>query len=141
MIAPHAREDAMNKFLWIAALMGLIAATPAMAGDAPPGMRRTELQRVPVPGTDFVAIVMRTELDVGVVSGMHTHPGDETGVVLSGQLMLSVQGQPDRLLKAGDSYLTQAGVPHNAVNPGPEVYSSIATYIVDSTKPITTPVQ
>jgi quercetin dioxygenase-like cupin family protein len=133
-------EDIMKKFVVGAALLGFIAGA-AMAGDAPAGIRRAELQRVPVPGTDFVAIVMRTELDPGVASGMHTHPGDETGVVLSGQIMLSVQGQADRMLKAGDSYITKAGVPHNAVNPGPGVYSSLATYIVDNTKPITTPVK
>ncbi len=132
----------MKKLVLCVALIGFSGF--AIAADAPTtaqtGIRRTELQRVTVPGTAFVTVTMRTELDPGAQTGMHTHPGDEIGYVLSGQLTLKFKGQPDRMLKAGDSYLTPAGVAHNGVSTGPDVYRSIATYIVDSTKPMTTPV-
>ena len=83
---------------------------------------------------------MRTEIDAGAQTGMHTHPCDKIGYVLSGQLTLRAKGQPDRTFKAGESYLTPAGTPHNGISGGPGVYTSVATYIVDSTRPMTTPV-
>ena len=132
----------MKKLILCAALIGF--SSFAVAADAPTtaptGIRRTELQRVTVPGTNFVTITMRTELDPGAQTGMHTHPGDEIGYVLSGQLTLKVKGQPDLTLKPGDSYRTPAGTPHNGVSSGTETYRSIATYIVDTTQPMTTPV-
>jgi quercetin dioxygenase-like cupin family protein len=40
--------------------------------------------------------------------------GVETGYVLEGEFVLSIDGQPDRTLKAGESYQIPAGAVHDA---------------------------
>jgi quercetin dioxygenase-like cupin family protein len=70
--------------------------------------------------------------------GRHTHPGPESGYVLTGEAVLSVQGQPDRHLKAGDSYQIPAAVVHDARS-GPHGAKVIATYVVEKGKPLASP--
>jgi len=54
------------------------------------------------------------EIVPNVLIGRHTHFGIESGYVLDGEATLMVAGQPDKLLKAGESYQIPAGVPHDA---------------------------
>jgi hypothetical protein len=44
------------------------------------------------------------EIVPNVLIGRHTHPGPEVSYVLEGELTLMVQGQPDKTLKAGDTF-------------------------------------
>ncbi len=52
----------------------------------------------------------------GVTAASHTHPGVELGYVIDGEMDFYVQGQPKRHVKAGDSFMNPAGVPHGAIN-------------------------
>jgi mannose-6-phosphate isomerase-like protein (cupin superfamily) len=51
---------------------------------------------------------------------MLTHKGEEGGVVVAGQIELTVGGQT-RVLRAGDAYYFPSSLPHRFRNPGPEV--------------------
>ncbi len=42
----------------------------------------------------------------------HTHPFEANGIVVSGVMSLSIQGEPARTLKPGDTYHVLAGVAH-----------------------------
>ena len=103
-----------------------MAPAPAAANN----IKRTPLQDIDFPAGYHIVTVVN--------AGRHTHPGVDTGYVLSGSGTLMVEGQPDRQLKAGDSYAVPAGVPHD-VKTGPDGFKLVAAYIVEKGKAVATP--
>jgi quercetin dioxygenase-like cupin family protein len=97
------------------------------------------LQRFDVPGTNTETIIGLAEVVANVNIGKHTHPGPESGYLLEGEMVLIIEGQPDKPLKAGDSYLVPAGAIHDGKS-GPNGAKVIATYVIEKGKPIATPV-
>jgi quercetin dioxygenase-like cupin family protein len=92
-----------------------------------------------VPGKEIV--IGTATLPAGSVIGYHTHPGDEVGYVLKGNLIWKTQGQPDRALKAGDSFFNPRGAVHSLVAaPGSDGGMEVSTWIVDKGVPMSTPV-
>jgi quercetin dioxygenase-like cupin family protein len=92
-----------------------------------------------VPGKEVV--IGTATLPPGSVIGYHTHPGDEAGYVLKGNLILKTQGQPDRALKPGDSFFNPRGAVHSlAVAPGSDGGMAVSAWIVDKGEPMATPV-
>jgi quercetin dioxygenase-like cupin family protein len=80
-------------------------------------------------------------LPPGGVIGFHTHPGDEAGYVLKGSLILKTQGQPDRVLKAGDSFFNARGAVHSVMTPADgDGATAVSTWIIDKGQPLATPV-
>jgi hypothetical protein len=43
------------------------------------------------------------------------HPGDEAGYIVTGSVIWKVRGQPDKILKAGDSFFNPRGSVHSIV--------------------------
>ena len=75
----------------------------------------------------------------GTTIGYHTHPGDESGYVIKGVLILHTRGQPDRILKAGDSFFNVRGAVHSlSTVPGEEGGTAVSTWIVDKGQPLAT---
>ena len=92
-----------------------------------------------VPGKEIV--IGTATLPPGTAIGYHTHPGDEAGYVLKGNLILKTQGQPDRALKAGDSFFNPRGAVHSlSTVPGGEGGTAMSTWIIDKGQPLATPV-
>jgi quercetin dioxygenase-like cupin family protein len=79
------------------------------------------------------------EVPAGGAAGRHTHPGVELGYILEGEADLIVEGQPDRHLKAGDSYQIPLGVVHDAKVSGDKPLKVLSVYVVDKTKPLASP--
>jgi quercetin dioxygenase-like cupin family protein len=120
-------------------LLALTFASLAFAAFAQqPGIKRTPLQKVEFPD-GYNTITAIAEVPLGGASGRHTHPGIETGYVLEGELNLLVDGQPDKTLKAGDSYQIPAGVVHDAKAHGDKSLKVLGIYVVDKTKPLASP--
>jgi len=91
-----------------------------------------------VPGKEIVS--GSAVLPAGAVIGYHTHPGDEAGFVLKGTLIWRVQGQPDRTLKAGDSFFNPRGSVHGvATAPGGDGATAVSAWIIDKGQPLATP--
>src|SRR5258708_22599610 len=91
------------------------------------------------PGKEIV--IGTATLPPGSAIGYHTHPGDEAGYVLKGNLILKTQGQPDRALKAGDSFFNPRGAVHSVVAaPGPDGGMAGAASSVRTSAPLATPV-
>jgi quercetin dioxygenase-like cupin family protein len=91
-----------------------------------------------VPGKE--ALLGTAVLPAGTVIAFHTHPGDEFGYVLKGPLILKTKGQPDRILKTGDSFFNPRGAVHSlATVPGAEGGTAVSTWIVDKGEPLATP--
>ncbi len=120
----------------------LFAAALAAAGLAQaqsPGIQRTILQRGDIEGGQREVILGLAEIAPGVAAGRHSHPGIETGYVLSGSATIEIDGEAPRLLKAGDSYFVPAGKVHDARTVGDTPVRVLATYVVDKGKPLATP--
>jgi quercetin dioxygenase-like cupin family protein len=107
-----------------------------MAQAQQPGNRRTDLQRhdLSVPGREVVQA--RVEIDPGVTSPKHWHPGEEIIYVLEGSLEYQVEGKPPVTLKAGDVLFIPAGTIHAAKNVGSGNGAELATYVVEKGKPL-----
>ena len=105
------------------------------------GIKRIDLQRhdLSVPGREVVQTIV--ELDPGVTSSRHTHPGEEIIYVLEGApLEYQVEGKPPVTLKPGDVLFIPAGTIHAAKNVGNRKGAELATYIVEKGKPLLTEV-
>ena len=127
----------MNGTKWIVgAALAVVAAIPSAQQ---PGFTRAVLQdqNLSVPGRH--AVVARAEFIPGGQAGKHTHPGEELGYVVEGTLELTIEGQPPKKLKAGDVFFVPAGVVHDGKNVGSGKAVVLATYIVETGKPVATP--
>jgi len=105
------------------------------------GTRRIDLQRhdLSAPGREVVQA--RVEIDPGVTSSRHSHPGEEIIYVLEGVLEYQLDGKPPVTLKAGDVLFIPAGTIHAAKNVGSGPGAELATYVVEKGKPLVTVVE
>lgn len=123
----------------IAAILSLAAlASPTMAEQAPSGIKRTPLQAIDFP-EGYKTVTGLAEVAPGHASGMHTYPGIETGYVLDGEVLMIVEGQPDRRLKAGDSFVIPPGAAHDVKSVGSVPAKAVSVFVVDKTKPLASP--
>jgi quercetin dioxygenase-like cupin family protein len=101
-----------------------------------PGIKRTDLQRhdLGVPGREVVQA--RIDIDPGVVSPKHWHPGEEIIYVLEGSLEYQVEGKLPVTLKVGEVLFIPAGTIHAAKNVGSGNGAELATYVVEKGKPL-----
>ncbi|WP_295959730.1 cupin domain-containing protein [Rhodoferax sp.] len=118
-------------------LVGLVSVGTLLAQN--PGLQRTLVGRadVSVPGRE--AVVARVEVAPGGKAGRHTHPGDEISYVLEGEATLLVDGQPPRIVKAGESFVVPAGVVHDAHNDGAVPTKLVGVYVVEKGQPLASP--
>ena len=126
------------------ALIAVVALTVNAAADEPKASAqpvRTLFERHDqsgVPGKEIVIGSAMLPADTAI--GYHTHPGDEAGYVLKGTLILKTRGQPDRMLKAGDSFFNPRGAVHSLVAaPGGDGGTAVSAWIVDKGQPLATP--
>jgi quercetin dioxygenase-like cupin family protein len=101
-------------------------------------LKRTEIQRSSssIPGREIVQV--HTEIPVGVASGWHIHPGEEVGYILAGTVQMEIRDRPTLILQAGEGFLIPPGVPHNALDLGPDTGQMLSTYIVETGNPLAT---
>jgi quercetin dioxygenase-like cupin family protein len=111
-------------------------AQPATSG----GVTRKMLSQIdgPVPG--YTTIVMDVTIEPGVAVARHTHPGIESSYVVEGGGELLIEGQPTRLIKAGEAFQIPAETPHAGGKPGDTKTRLLTNYIVEKDKPLVKPV-
>jgi len=80
----------------------------------PAGIKRTILSKTDMPDGKYVALLAEVEIDAGVAVPRHTHPGIESAYCLDGSAQLSIKGQPDRMVKQGDSFQVPTETVHSA---------------------------
>ena len=114
-----------------------IAAGVLMAQNS--GLTRTLLTKADISVAGREAVVACVEVAPGARAGRHTHPGDEISYVLEGQVELLIDGQPPRVVKAGEALVIPAGVVHDAHNAGDATVRLLAVYVVEKGKPLATP--
>ena len=106
--------------------------------SAPATIKRTELQRAPasVPGRLIVQTTF--EIPLGLESGRHSHPGEEVGYLVHGDVDMLFDDRPTLTIHAGQPFLIPPGVIHNARNVGTETTFMLSTYFIDETQPLVT---
>src|SRR5262245_40661126 len=101
-------------------------------------IKRIPLQKFDVPGTNYETVIGIAEIVPNVNIGRHTHPGPESGYMLEGEMVLLIDGQPEKTVKVGESYQVPSGAIHDARS-GPQGTKVIATYVVEKGKPLASP--
>jgi quercetin dioxygenase-like cupin family protein len=152
ILITHERRGAMSKtHTWrgsrtavvvVAVLVGCVIGMGAdhFAFAQQPGIKRTELLRTDAPGNPaYEAVMAVAEIPAGGSAGRHRHYGIELGYVLQGTIELEHEGQPLRILRAGQAFKNEPGV-HNARNRGKEPVKILAVYVVEKGKPLADPV-
>ena len=127
----------MSRRAVIAALAGGIAigaAATVALGQAQ--VARNVLGKIDVTGAE--ANLGTADFPTGGMIGRHTHPGEELVYVAQGAVVLSVDGQGDRLVTTGESFLIPRGVVHSARSAGGQA-KVVAVWIIDKDKPLATP--
>lgn len=122
-----------KKFAACLLSLGLLAAAGASAQ-----IKRTPVLTADVAAPSHQAVVVRGEIDPGVSAPRHTHPGDEISYVLEGEAELLIDGEPARLVKAGEAFVIPAGKVHGARNTGAVPLRFVGVYVVEKGKPLAT---
>ena len=113
----------------------------AIAEDSKPQAQRTVLEHHDQSEVAGKEITLGTVvLPPGASVGYHVHPGEEVGYIIKGSVTWKVRGQPDKTLKAGDSFFNPRGSVHSIVSADSGDTTVISTWIVDKGKPMSTPV-
>jgi quercetin dioxygenase-like cupin family protein len=121
-------------------MLGFSGAFIAIAAYAQtPGFTRTALQTQDLSAPNKVVVQAKAEFEPGVAAGRHTHPGEEMGYILEGQLELKIDGQPTRIVHAGEVFFVPAGLVHDGINNSSEKTKVLATYVVEKGKPVASP--
>lgn len=129
---------ATTTILFAAVLLACTHPVPAQQGApaaAVAPIKRIPLQRFDVPGTAYETVIGIAEIAPNVSIGRHTHPGPESGYLIEGSFELLIEGQPPRMLRAGDSYQVPARTVHDARS-GAGGAKVIATYVVEKGQPL-----
>jgi quercetin dioxygenase-like cupin family protein len=119
-------------------IVGTAASQPPAMTQQTQAIKRTPLQKFDVPGTNYETVIGIAEIAPNAMIGRHTHPGPESGYMLEGEMVLMIDGQGEKTLRAGDSYQIPAGAVHDGRS-GPKGAKVIATYVVEKGKPLATP--
>jgi len=127
----------------ICGLAGLFSTTASAQGTAPAttsgGVTRKILSKTDGPAAGYETIIMEVTIEPGVAIGRHTHPGIESSYVVEGGFELPVQGQPTRMLKAGDGFQIPPETAHAGGKPSDVRSKIVVNYIVQKGKPLATP--
>jgi quercetin dioxygenase-like cupin family protein len=118
-------------------------ASEASAQAAPPattpGVTRKILSQMDGPTPGYMTVLVEATIEPGVAVGRHTHPGIESAYVLEGSIELPVQGQPTRMIKAGDGVQIPPETPHAGGKPSDVKSRVLITYVVEKGKPLASP--
>jgi quercetin dioxygenase-like cupin family protein len=127
----------------ICTITGFVASEVSAQGSAPtsgtPGVTRKILSQTDGPAPGYVTVLVEAEIEAGTPVGRHTHPGIESAFVMEGGFELPVEGQPTRMLKAGDGVQIPPNTPHAGGKAGTSKTRLIITYVVEKGKPLASP--
>ena len=100
-----------------------------------PGIKRTDLQEHDLSAPGRQVIQNRVEIGPEAPLVRHWHPGEEVIYVLEGSLEYQIDGQPPRMVSAGEALMVPAETVHAVRNVGSGNGTELATYFVEKGKP------
>lgn len=110
----------MKKAILAVTLAALAFGSFALAQPAPVSpspVKRTIVGKAEVPGANFEVITAVVEIAPGFKAGKHTHPGDVFYQVTEGEFWMAIDGQPEKVYKAGEQGLVPSKAVHNEGQP------------------------
>jgi quercetin dioxygenase-like cupin family protein len=107
----------------------------------PPPVKRTMLGKLEVPGANIDVITAMVEIAPGFKAGRHTHPGTAQAQILEGEFWYAIDGQPEKVAKAGEFLEIRDSVIHNEGAQGSTPLKMLVIYTVERGKPLASPAQ
>jgi quercetin dioxygenase-like cupin family protein len=99
------------------------------------------LSQIDGPMEGYTTIIMDVTIDAGTSVARHTHPGIESSYVLEGGgFELPIEGQPARMINAGDAFQIPPETPHAGGKAMGTKSRLLINYIVEKGKPLVKPV-
>jgi quercetin dioxygenase-like cupin family protein len=101
-----------------------------------PGLIRTDLQRqdLSVPGREVIQ--NRVDIETAAPAIRHWRPAEEIIYVLEGKLEYEIDGEPGRIVSAGEALTVPAERVHSVRNVGDGTATELATYVVEKDRPL-----
>lgn len=131
----------MKKIIRATALTAcLIAGSAAVLAADTPAIVRNELLHTDV-GSGLEAILGRTTMAVGSDTGRHIHPGTELATLAAGTVELTIDGQPPRIIHAGEAFTIPYKAVHHLRVVGDVPVVIMPTWIIEKGQPVTIPVK
>jgi quercetin dioxygenase-like cupin family protein len=62
------------------------------------------------------------------------------GRIIEGELTQELEGQPTKIVRAGESVIIEPGQVHEGINKGAVPIKALVTFVVEKGKPLSTPV-
>jgi quercetin dioxygenase-like cupin family protein len=115
-------------------------AQPQPSPVQPSPVKRTILQRADVPGTNLEIIYAALEIAAGFKAGRHNHPGVVMAQTVEGDFWLHMDGQPEQVVRAGESVTIPDRAIHNEGATDKPVKLNVV-YVVEKGKPLVSPAQ
>jgi len=131
----------LKQFLLVSSMTAVLLGGIAHGQQAPLAIKRTPLAKVDVPGCNFEVIFGIAELSPGPKTGRHSHPGPVLAYVAEGEFWYLIDGQPEKIYKAGESFQVSNGAIHNEGASGDKPVKVMAVYVVEKGKPLVQPAQ
>lgn len=118
-------------------VLSLDARPQPSTAQAPP-IKRTVLQRADIPGTNLEVVYATVEIAPNFKAGRHNHPGVVIGQVVEGEFWIHMDGQPERVVRAGESLTVPERVVHNEGSTDKPVRLN-AVYVIEKGAPLASP--
>jgi quercetin dioxygenase-like cupin family protein len=115
-----------------------VATLQAQTPVQPSPVKRTILQKTDVPGTNLEMIYANVEIAPGFKAGRHFHPGVVMAQVVEGEFWLHVDGQPEKVLRAGESLTLPDRAIHNE-GATDKAAKLTAVYVLEKGQPLASP--
>jgi quercetin dioxygenase-like cupin family protein len=137
----------MSKSITMIAALATFVVTGLASAQQPPGtattppmapIKRTILQKADVPGTNLGIMYAALEISAGFKAGRHSHPGVVMGQIVDGEFWLQLDGQPEQVLRAGESFTLPDRVVHNEGSTDKPAKLNVV-YVVEKGKPLISP--
>ena len=131
----------MTKRIWLPVTLALTVGMAAgvaldrLVAQQTPITRKVVLTTDSHGSTTHELVMAVVEIAPGGQSGKHRHPGIEVGYVLEGTLEVERPGQPNEILRAGQSFKNDAI--HTAMNKSMWPTRILAVFAVEKGKPMT----
>src|SRR4051812_44541916 len=95
------------------ALVGSTAPHAQQAPLQPSPVKRTILQKADIPGTNLELIYATVEIAPDFKAGRHSHPGVVMAQIVEGEFWFALDGQPEKIFKAGETFTVPDRAIHN----------------------------
>ncbi|RKP48172.1 cupin domain-containing protein [Trinickia fusca] len=120
----------MNRYrsVVIGLFAALVAHSVQAAGKVPDAKETVVLQRVAVPGAGREMGMGISEFPPNAVKPKHKATGPEVCYVLEGELSVQIEGQPVKVVHAGETYQIPANVVH-VTSAGPAGAKVVASWV------------